>query len=193
MRKKSKVKFNIKNVHYAPHVVGETGEITFGTPVAIPGARSISLEATGEISKWYADGKVYYQTAANGGYEGDLVMALIPDDFRKAILAEVEDVKKVLIENANVELSGFALLFEIDGDQSSTRFCFYNCSCSRPNVESETTEDTKEPGEETLAITCSPMENGIVRAKTTAETEEQVYSNWYKTVYQTEEVEETGK
>lgn len=68
----NKVKYNLKNSHYAVQTVGENGAITFGKPVPIRGSVSISLDAQGDISPFYADGIVFYKSAANNGYEGDL-------------------------------------------------------------------------------------------------------------------------
>lgn len=183
--KANKVKFNIKNVHYALLNEGADGEVTWETPKKIPGAVSIALDASGGISPFYADGIVYYQSSSNSGYEGDLEMALITDDFRVDVLKEEKDAKGVLIENANVETAKFALLFEFDGDQKATRHVLYNCTATRPSVEGETTEDTKEPTTETLSISAAPLADGRVKAKTTAETDETAYNGWYQAVYET--------
>ena len=75
--KKNKVKFNICNVHYALITVGEEGTVSFGTPVPMPGAVSISMDPTGEPESFYADGIEYYVINNNQGYDGDLELALM--------------------------------------------------------------------------------------------------------------------
>ena len=184
MANKNKVKFNICNVHYAPITVGEDGAVTFATPVAMPGAVSISMDPTGEPESFYADGIEYYTINNNQGYEGDLELAMIPEDFRTDILKEEADSNKVLVENANSETGSFALLFEFDGDVKKIRHVMYNCSASRPTIESKTNEEDKEVQTETLTVKARPMANGYVKAKTGDSTTETVYSNWYKAVYE---------
>lgn len=179
----NKVKYGLKNVHYAVLTEVEAG-VTFATPVAIPGAVNLSLSAQGDETKFFADNGAYYVTAANDGYSGDLEIALLPDSFREDILGESMDTTaKVLTENANTEPKAFALLFEFDGDVKATRHVLYNCKATRPSVASQTTNTAKEPNTDTLTITASPLANGNVRTKTTAETPEAVYSGWYGTVW----------
>jgi len=181
--KKNKVKFNICNVHYAIKNVAADGTISFGTPVAMPGAVSLSLDANGEPSNFYADGYAYYTISNNMGYEGDLELAMVPESFRTDVLKEELDTNKVLIENANVETENFALLFEFDGDVRKIRHVLYNCAASRPSIESQTNEDEVEVQTETLSLTASPLSNGYVKAKTGDDTTDEIYQNWYREVY----------
>lgn len=141
--------------------------------------------AEGEASPFYADGIVYYRTMTNNGYSGDLEIALIPEWFRKSILKEILDANGVLIERSDdVEPVYFALLFEFDGDKKAIRHVLYNCTVStRPTMESQTKEDSIEPGMETLTISTDPREDGIVKAKTGDDTTSETYQNWYQAVY----------
>ena len=67
----NKVKFNICNVHYAPLTAGEDGADAFGTPVAMPGAVSLSLDPNGEPESFYADGVEYYAINNNANSPKD--------------------------------------------------------------------------------------------------------------------------
>lgn len=119
----------------------------------------------------------------NMGYDGDLELAMIPEDFRVAALNETLDDNKVLIEDANSELNRFALLFEFDGDVKHIRHVLYNCSASRPSIEGKTNEESREVQTETLTIKAAPLPSGVVKAKTGNETDSTVYTDWYKAVY----------
>lgn len=179
----NKVKYNLKNTHYAVLTIAEDGKVTFGKPVPIPGSVSISLDAKGEISKFYADGITYYQASANGGYEGDLEVALLPESFRIDVLKEKLDGKKVLIENSEAKLAAFALMFEFDGDEKAIRHVLYNCAATRPSVESKTKEESIEPTTETLTVSATPLANGDIKVKTGNETDPTAYNAWYNAVY----------
>ena len=180
----NKVKYNLKNVHAAKLTKTEDGKYTYATPQPIPGAVSISLDAEGDSSPFYADGIVYFRSTANNGYSGDLEIALIPEWFRTDILKETLDKNGVLIESSKVtEMEKFALLFEFDGDFRCIRHVLYNCTASRPSIESETKEDTIEPGTEKLSLTADPREDGLVKSRTGDSTSEATYNDWYKQVY----------
>ena len=183
----NKVKYNLKNVHAAKlteSVVDGAVKYTYAAPQAIPGAVSISLDAEGDSSPFYADGIVYFRLVANNGYSGELEIALIPEWFRTDILQETLDSNGVLVEKSDqAESVKFALLFEFDGDVRAIRHVMYNCTASRPSIESETKEDTIEPGTEKLSLTADPREDGLVKSRTGDTTSAETYQNWYKSVY----------
>lgn len=182
---KNKVRLTIKNAHVAPLTVGEDGAITYVTPLPVPGTVNLDLAAVGELTKFYADGIVYWQGETNNGYEGDWESAGFPESLETEIWPNKKvQTDNVHIENANLTGKSFALLFEIVGDVSARKYCLYNCTAKRTNVGGATSGENKEPQTVSATISAIPLPNGDVKAVTCADTTEDVISNWYKKVYQ---------
>lgn len=183
----NKVKFGLKNVHYAVATIGDDGTATYGTPKPWPGAVNLSMDAQDEEITFRADNTDYYTGFANNGYSGDYESALIPDDFRSDILGEVAN-GDLLVETDTNANKHFALLFEFDGDVSATRHVFYNCTASRPAVAGQTTEQTITPTTERITIAAKsiynePINKNIVKARC-KDTESVTYTSWYTSVKQ---------
>lgn len=184
MNGENKVKFGLTNVHYAILQELDDGGVSFGTPVRIPGAVSLALAAQGDQEVFYADNIAYYTTSANDGYQGDLEIAIVPDSFRQDVLGEQLNAKdKVLVENAAAEGKAFALLYQFAGDKHNTLRVLYNCKASRPGENGSTNQKSKTPKTDTLTITASPLPDGNVRAKSTADTPKAVLDEWFKSVW----------
>jgi len=184
----NKIKYGLSKVYYAKATIDtSTGTATYATPVALPGAVSLSMDPSGESNKFYADNVAYATFAANAGYEGELEIALISDDFRKDILGEVVD-SDIQVEKASASAQPFALLFQFEGDQDATRHVFYNVTAARPNVGSKTTEESVEVQTETLKLQCGSIYNtkladNIVKGKISDKTK-QTYTDWFSSVHQ---------
>lgn len=156
-----KVRFGLKNVHYAKRTV-TNGEATYATPVAIPGAVSLDLSPAGEDATFYADNIDYYHTWSNQGYTGSIEVAKIPTAMLKDIWGMTEDASGNITEKASVEPSGFALIYQIDGDANNAYHALYNVTAGRPNIGSATIEATKTPQTQTIDLTALPDEDDNV-------------------------------
>ena len=184
----NKIKYGLKNVYYAVATIAADGSATYDTPVAFPGAVSLSLDPQGENTPFYADNIVYWVGVANTGYEGDLEIARVIDSFKTDVLGYQTDNKGVLVEDANANAVHFALLFQFEGDVKATRHVMYNCTATRPGATGNTKEDTVEPGTESVTITATTIYNAsydtdIVKAETNEATDTTTYSGWFTAVY----------
>lgn len=186
----NKVHFGLKNVHYAV-ITYTAGVPSWGTPVAVPGAVSLTLSKEGSDTDFYADDVKYYHLAGNNGYTGSLEMASFPTQMRKDLWGMTETTTgKMLVEDASAQPAEFALMFEIDGDQNPDRYCFYRCVASRPDVASTTKAESTEVQTQSCDLTAmavldptasSPI-NGMVYYKTTADTPTATYTAFYNAV-----------
>lgn len=177
----NKIKFGLKNVHIFPITAQTPDSLTYGEKFRLAGAVELSLKAQGESDNVHADDYVYYSSFANEGYEGELEIVLLSDEFREKILGEIKD-NDVLVENQDVVSKPFALGFEVKGDQEKNRFLYYNCTVSRPSVDHKTKEKKISPQTDKLQIKISAHpKNGDVRAKIPESAAG--YNTFFDTVY----------
>ena len=155
----NKVRFGLKNVHVCS-ITEDAETITFGTPVAWKGAKSLTLDPEGDTNTYYADNIAYFTTNTNNGYSGSLEMSEIPEKIEKMIFNTVTTEEGNLAEDANVLPNNVALMFQFDGDVSATKHIFYKVVFARPNVEGETKEESTDPKTTSMDIKAVPVAQG---------------------------------
>lgn len=184
----NKVKYGLKNVHYAIATIDElTNTATYGPVKPWVGAVNLSQEAQGDTTKFRADNIDYWVGTANNGYSGDFESALIPESFKQDVLGDIEDSNGVLVEDAGAKTVHFALMFQFEGDEHATRHVLYNCTATRPTVSGATTEETIEPQTETITINAVAIHNAaldkdLVKARCPEDNEQ--YATFFDAVYQ---------
>lgn len=186
----NKVHFGLKNVHYAV-ITYTAGVPSWGTPVAVPGAVNLTLSKESGTTDFYADDIKYFHLASNNGYTGTLEMADFPAAMRTALWGQtVTATGKMLVEDVNAQPAEFALMFEIDGDQTPERFCFFRCTADRPDVSGATKADSVEVQTQSCDLTVMPVIdptasspiNGKVYYKTTEDTPTATYTGFFSAV-----------
>lgn len=188
MAELSKVRFGLSKAYYAVITDG-----TYGTPVALPGAVSLTLNREGnDPETFWADNIAYYVfPATNGGYTGTLTLAKVPEAFLTDVLGEVKDDNGVQLEIADAASKEFALLYEVDGDKDQKRYVFYNCTAQRVTPGANTKSDSTSPDTQDLEFTAigrdfqfgtgqSAVTHNVVKGS--AVTSDTAFSTWYTAV-----------
>lgn len=179
----NKIKYGLKNVYRAPVTEGEDGAITYGTPVAMKGAVSLSVSPDITRTPVPADDDAEYAVMTeDNGYTGDIEFQILTDADRVALFGSKINTDGVLIESKDDTPKPTALLFEFDGDVNKTRHVLYNCLCTKPNVESETGKTNKT---DKCSFTARPAKDtGCIKAKVENTTEGATkYNGWFSEVY----------
>lgn len=141
-----KVRFGLSNVRYS---IYDAAQNTYGEVKRAKGAVSLSLDAEGDTSTFYADNVAYAVSSTNNGYSGTLELAAAEDEMMKDLLG-FEDDGGVLLEFADAKQATFARMFEVDGNEVPQRACIYGCTISRPGVNANTKQDSTDPDTQTF-------------------------------------------
>lgn len=189
--KKNKYHYDVKNCHYCPGTRNDDGTITYEETVKpLHGLRSMEMSAEGDLTKIRADGIDYLVITSNDGYSGNFTFVKVDDTFKTDCLGEIVDEKSgIQYEDADADPRPFAVMGEFKGDREGIRWIYYNCVATRPNHAGENKDNQKEPDEEELSVTASPLpivingeEKNIVRGGITKSMNEVTYNEWFKQV-----------
>lgn len=181
----NKVKFGLSNIHIAK-ITEKDGVITYGAPFAMPGVVSLTTDAEGNTTTFYADNIKYYIATANNGYSGKLELAMTSEQFLIEILGQEKDKNGALIENSEDINARFALMGEIEGDEKKRRFIYYDCTATRPSTEMNTTEEEKDIKTDTISLIMAPRttDKAIKAVLEPSETNKTIYNSFFNTVYE---------
>ncbi len=183
-----RVRYGFSKLYYAVATEGAGGALTYETPTAIPGAKSLSMSPAGSSFTENADNVAWYSGNTNDGYTGDLVFedTAAADAFMTEVLGRTKNATSgLVVEKATDQPVEFALLGQFElagGTEVGKRVCFYRCVASRPNVEGATTENGSVTiATNTLSITAMPRINDTA-VKADAVSTDTAYASWYSAV-----------
>lgn len=182
-----RIRYGIKNVYYAVATEGTGGALTYATPIAVPGAKSISLAPQGDSVDEYADNVVWYHEDTNSGYTGDLEFedTAAADTFLATVLGHtVDSTTGVVTEKADDQAVEFALMFQFElggANETGKRACFVRCKASRPTMAGQTKEGSLTVATNTVSITAMPRVSDDVVKKTCVSTDS-AYETWFNEV-----------
>lgn len=187
---KNKVKFGLKNVHYAIATETTVGGVTttsYGTPVAWEGAVTLEVNPSSTDQQVFrADDSDYYIISGSAsGFDGTYECAYLPEDVETDVLGMIKDDNGVIIESSNDTVNYVALLFEVSGDNSGRRYLVPKVKFVAPGISAETTgSDGNQPKTVSMTFTASPRpDDGYARLHTGDTTDAATYNDWFTSVY----------
>ena len=157
-----KVRFGISDVHYSKITESTSSGVTtisYATPVAIPGAVSLTLDVEGDTNDFYADNGVYASFDSNNGFSGSLTIADVPESVYTDLLGYYKDsTTGLLTELAEANEVYFGMMCKVSSNEEAIGFKFYKCALSRPAFAANTTTESIDPDTQELALRVMPID-----------------------------------
>lgn len=180
----NKILYGLKNVCYFKATIGEEGEITYSTPVKLPGAQSMTATLLGGKTDVYADDKVFATINGISGQELAFTFTDLPEQFLTDVLGYKKETGGNLIEIVDAPIVNFAIGFEIQGDAKARRVIYPLCVAT-PFVQNANTKgETVEIDAISLTVTARPVEvDGTYLIRQIVHKDDTNYSDLFTTTY----------
>lgn len=161
----NKIRYGLSNVYVGTYTDDGQGNVTLGTPYHQKGAVSLSLDPETEESTFWADNSKYYSESKDNGYSGTLETAKFDDTFKTNFMNYVAMTGGGVGEVKTKKNATVYVIFQVEGDVQARRTILYNVTLGQISYSHSTSEDTTEPGTESLPITVIGDNNsGLVKA-----------------------------
>lgn len=182
-----RIRYGFSNLHYAVATEGAGGALTYDTPAAIPGAKSMSMSASGTQINEPADNVTWFSMTTNDGYTGTIEFedTAAADAFLETVLGRTKSTNGLVVESASDQPKEFAIMGQFElagGTEVGKRAVFYRCVASRPDINAQ----TKEVGgltvaTNTVSITALPRISDS-RVQASAVNTDSVYATFFTAV-----------
>lgn len=162
---KNKIRYGLSNVYVGTYTDDGAGNVTLGTPYHQKGAVSLSLDPETAEATFWADNSKYYAQNKDNGYSGTLEAAKFDDEFKTSFMNYVPMTGGGVGEVKTKKNSTVYIVFEVEGDIQARRTILYNVTLGQITANHNTSEETTEPGTESLPVTVIGDNNsGLVKA-----------------------------
>jgi len=139
-----------------------------GTPVDLIGARNVSVDAEREDTQFYADNIVYAVISGNKTVTGTYTAYNVPDELFEKMGFAVDN-NGALVDTGTVTpgiLQWKTRMLNADtGEEFDKLTILYNVTFGQATGEDATDEDTAEPKELEIPLTCAVNENVKLNGK----------------------------
>lgn len=178
----NKVQFGFKHVALVPISSYSSGVPSYGTPIEVPGAVTFDKADDASESKFAADDDPnYFVIKRRNGITGNLTMAHFPKAALEGIWHDTTSANGIHLDDADALPEQFALLYEVDGDETQTRWVEYCCTGSYPVAAHNTAGDNPTPDTMVTSITGKKVKlaDGNMHFSGHCQPGETAYANWY--------------
>lgn len=150
----------LKNIHVAKMTENTP---KYATPVAVPGAKEISLELSYEEVKMYADDAIDYMDYIFAGGSGTLSLTGLAASEYELLFGSTKEEGGAVVKSTDVAPE-LALLFENDklGVQGKRLYAVYAVKFAPPSITSKTKEGTVEDEPIELSFTVRELSDGRI-------------------------------